>query len=788
VTLFYWTGAWLAGIFLAGIWRPPALWLWPVVPLLALAWRLSRTNRRAGLVVACALWLVLGALRLGLTVDALEAGPTLAAYYARPVAVQGVVSAAPDVQDTRVTLTVTVDEVQIDGQPTAWRGNVTVETGLYPTFVYGDRIQAEGVLQPPDRPTGRPAYRDYLPILRRPKLTWLGKSPTNPVLTVLQGLRERATATIARLFPDPEGALLIGILLGATHAIPRSLMNSFNATGTSHIVVISGFNIAIVAMAIARAANRWLPRRQAVALSILGITAYAVFVGLGAAVIRAAIMAALAAVAVCVGRQALALISLSAAALLMTLYDPLALWDIGFQLSASATLGLVLFSKPVQSALGTGRPIRPATGGWKRDVHALLNDTLVTTLAAQVFTLPLVVYYFNRLSLVTPIANILVLPVQPVLMGSGALAVVAGAVWTPAGQAVGAIAWLFLTYTVRVVQALAQVSFASIGTDPVSPLWLWLYFAGLAGIVWLGRQRARNRAQFWSQITRHLQTKFVVAGLLVTALLTWTMAYSLPDGHLHVQFLDVGQGDAILITTPGGAHVVIDGGPNPGVLLSRIGPALPFWDRRIDLVALSHADGDHLTGLPALLERYQVSAVLDAAIGDATPLFAQWERTLQARAIPTQQACQGQRFDLDGGVYLEVLSPPGGSHLRASGGLNASSSVIRLVYGGTSFLFTGDLDADGETALLGSGRNLNSTVLKVSHHGAAGATSTAFLRAVKPQIAVISVGLNYYGHPAAETLARLKDLPVLRTDLAGTVDITSDGIRCWTDAKLPHKL
>jgi competence protein ComEC len=788
VTLVYWTAAWLFGILLAGAARPPTVLLWALLPVTILGVVLLRTQRhsRARLVAACALMCAAGALRLGLVVDALEAGPSLAAYYSRPMVMQGVVSATPDVQDTRVMLTVAVDEVQIDGRPTAWQGNVTVKTGLYPTFVYGDRVQAEGTLQPPDRQTGQPAYRDYLPVLWRPKLTWLGKSPTNPALTALHSLQERSAATIARLFPDPEGALLSGILLGAAHAIPRSLMDSFNTTGTSHIIVISGFNIAIVAMFFARAANRWLPRRKAIALSILGIAAYAVFVGLGTSVVRAAIMAALAAFAVCAGRQTVALTSLSAAALFMTLLDPFTLWDIGFQLSSGATLGLVLFGKPVQSALGTSGSIM--AGGWLGDVHGLLNDTLATTLAAQVFTLPLILLYFGRLSVIAPLANVLILPAQPALMGTGALATVAGMVWLPAGQAVAPVAWLFLTYTVRVVQALARWPFASVTTVPPSPAWLWAYFAAVGGVMWLARQRALNPAQFASRLMRHLKTKVVVTSLLTLAILIWAVVYSLPDGRLHVRFMDVGQGDAILVTTPAGNQIVIDGGPSPAALLSQMGQAMPFWDRHIELVSLSHADSDHLTGLPSLLERYDVGAVLDAALTDASPLFTQWEQSLKTHAVASQRAKAGQRFDLDSGAYVEVLFPGEISPDWAAQGLNASSAVLRLVYGQTSFLFTGDLDADGEAALIASGRNVGSTVLKVSHHGAKGATTAAFLQAVKPQLAVISVGPNTFGHPSAETLARLKSVPVFRTDEAGTVDIMADGFRCWTDATPSQKL
>ncbi len=389
-------------------------------------------------------------------------------------------------------------------------------------------------------------------------------------------------------------------------------------------------------------------------MSVVAIAVYALFVGLDPAVLRAALMAALAAFAVCFGRQSVALVSLSAAALFMTIADPLTLWDVGFQLSTGATLGLVLIGAPVQSLLGAAAG---AMGDRWAGVRRLLNDTLVTTLAAQVFTLPLILFYFGRLSLIAPLANVLILPAQPALMGTGALATLVGLVWQPAGQAVAAVAWLFLTYTVRVVEALARLSFASVAVDTLSPVALWACFGATAGIIWLVKARASNPAQFGSRLLRHLTTKVAVTTLLLLAVLTWAAAYSMPDGRLHVRFLDVGQGDAALITTPAGNQLVIDGGPSPAALLSQLGRAMPFWNRRIEFVSLSHADSDHLTGLPSLVERYDVGTVLDAALSDTSPLFTQWEQSLTDRGIPTQRAVAGQRVDLDSGAYVEVLFP-----------------------------------------------------------------------------------------------------------------------------------
>ncbi len=209
---------------------------------------------------------------------------------------------------------------------------------------------------------------------------------------------------------------------------------------------------------------------------------------------------------------------------------------------------------------------------------------------------------------------------------------------------------------------------------------------------------------------------------------------------------------------------------------------MPFWDHNIELVVLSHPDKDHLGGLLAALERYHVDQVLDSAVDDDALATLHWRELLAENNIQVQQTCAGMRIDLGNGVAMEVLHPPpAGSATLKPLTPNDASTVLRMTYGAVSFLFTGDLEAKGEQTLLHSGSPIASNVLKVSHHGAAEATTADFIQAVSPQLAVISVGLIGLDIPASETLKRLEHVTVLRTDLYGTIDIRTDGVTCWTD-------
>ncbi len=278
-------------------------------------------------------------------------------------------------------------------------------------------------------------------------------------------------------------------------------------------------------------------------------------------------------------------------------------------------------------------------------------------------------------------------------------------------------------------------------------------------------------------IDKLISLRFRILGFLaLCAVAAWlALAPHLPDGRLHVYFLDVGQGDAIFIRAPDGRQMLVDGGPSPAALLDELGGLLPFWDRSLDMVALTHPDADHMDGLLALFERYRIVTVLDTGLAeDKAPA---WAAALAARGGQHVVARRGMRLALDD-LRITVLHPA--EPLPPDISDNAASLVLRLDYGETSFLLMGDAEQATEGELLAAGLPLRADVLKVAHHGSGGATSAAFLAAVQPRLAVIQVGAdNRFGHPHPDTLARLADITILRTDRNGRVEVISDGQQLW---------
>lgn len=265
----------------------------------------------------------------------------------------------------------------------------------------------------------------------------------------------------------------------------------------------------------------------------------------------------------------------------------------------------------------------------------------------------------------------------------------------------------------------------------------------------------------------------ILLGLLLVTLAAWLALRGLPDDRLHVYFLDVGQGDAILLRAPDGRQVLVDGGPSPAALLDELGALMPFWDRSLDLVVLTHPDADHMTGLLTLPERYRVAALLIPDGAAAYP--ASWADALADDRGELTVAQRGMQIKLDT-LQITVLHAPDSTAADD----NNASLVLRLDYGTTSLLLTGDAEQMTEQALLDAGAPLRADVLKVAHHGSASSTTAAFLAAVQPRLAVIQVGAdNRFGHPHPDVLARLAAVEVLRTDLNGRIEVISDGERLW---------
>ncbi len=545
--------------------------------------------------------------------------------------------------------------------------------------------------------------------------------------------------------------------------------------------LLNGFNISIIAGLFSGLSTRLFGKRQAMPFAVAGIVLYTLLVGASAAVVRAAIMGSLYVIAIHYGRQSDALNSLMAAAILMTALSPFTLWDLGFQLSFAATLGLVLYTPVFQAWFERGLRKLLSEGATKKAIN-LLNEALIVTLAAQITTLPIIVYNFHTLSLVALLTNLLILPAQPGVMLWGGLATIAGLLWLPLGQALGWVAWLFLTFTIVIVELTSRVPYAALNVGRVSLGLICLYYALLAGGTIVTAQEPSRLKTLWQRLTDRFSTKVLVAGLAIVVLLVWGAAFSLPDGKLHVIFFDVGQGDAIFIQTPRGQKILVDGGPSPTILLAALGRRMPFWDHTIDLVILTHPHDDHVSGLIPVLERYKVKAFLDGGQEHPTPTYTRCLELVQEKGIPYQLGRAGTQIQLGEGLQMKVLHPQGELLSDTNSDVNNNSIVLRLVYGRISFLLPGDVEEEAEALLLSSNEDLASTILKSPHHGSDTSLNPRFLEAVNPRLAIIQVGAdNKFGHPDPTTLAKLEEhgVTVLRTDQNGTVEVISDGERYW---------
>jgi len=273
---------------------------------------------------------------------------------------------------------------------------------------------------------------------------------------------------------------------------------------------------------------------------------------------------------------------------------------------------------------------------------------------------------------------------------------------------------------------------------------------------------------------------FWLGALAVVAIFIWLAVFAKANSaNLKVDFLDVGQGKAVFIEERGGSQILIDGGPDSSVL-EKLSGVMPYYDRQIDLLILTHPDADHLAGLIEVVKRYSVGKIIETGIADPSADYQEWQRLIKEKNIPLVYALAGQKIKIGDDFSLEILFPNRSLVGQSFANTNSSSIVARMQYGKNSFLFTGDAEEPTEFYLTNSGADIDSDILDVAHHGSKNSTGQEFLEAVSPDVAVIQVGArNRYGHPAQEILDKLKNTKIYRTDLDGDIDFSCDIEKCY---------
>lgn len=660
----------------------------------------------------------------------------------------------------------------------------------HPALVPGDAIEVRGTLQAP--PSDAPGFAGFLEsrgavgTLKGHALRLLGSE--GGFTAAVEGLRWGLDEALSRAIPEPEAGLASGILIGLRERVSRQTADDFTITGLTHVVAISGWNIALVAgIATAMLRATGLGRRARSFIVIVAIVAYTVLAGAEASVIRAAVMGGVVIVARESGRPSSAAAALGLACWGLLLAQPAMIDDIGLQLSLAATAGLLALGGPAEAA------VKRVT---RRQAPRWLEETLGVSLAAQLATLPLILLHFGRLSLISPLANLLVAPVVPLAMLGAAVGTLVGPLIVGPLSALLAAplllaSWLPLTLMTRGASILAQVPLANVELRPPFDL----VGAALAlGALVLALRRTRRPVgpsppRPWQPPPapasapggRRRAPAAMVGLLLVTV--TSVSLVARPGPALAVSVLDIGQGDAILLETRDGQRLLVDGGPDPDLLVRRLDERIPTWDRHIDIALLTHPHEDHAGGLAGLSPRYRVDRLME------TEMNSEGSGVLELRAAATRHGTRRMRLSAGdsfalGDARVDVLWPPRDAIpdriLTDGRAINGTSIVLAVSVGRQRLLLTGDIEDDHDGDLLeqiaDDGRRWD--LLKVAHHGSATASSRPILEALRPRLAAISSGHdNRYGHPAMATLQRLHQVgaSLWRTDRQGTLTLGLDG-------------
>ena len=603
------------------------------------------------------------------------------------------------------------------------------------------------------------------------------------------------------LSPDNK-TLVAGTILSERGGISYADELAFERTGAVHILSVSGLHLAVFASVLAWG-TRQLPasrtlRHAGNILAICLLWTFALAAGLSSATVRSAVMITILLAAPIVRRDADPLHSLVVAAFVILLFDPLAVYDIGLQLSLACVGGLVLWVAPLQMWLLPLERNLPLVVGWLRGAAFVF----LTGLVVQGVAAPLMAFHFSTIPVIAPLANLVIVPLSEgllltafVLSGLGATVPLPALAWVPVETLCDALR--------GATQFFATPEFAAVNVPPPSLPGVALFYVAFAGFSLVFRTAATRRTFFPDtepRLTAPQLAVFPVAALLVLPVLTvlTPLVAAINErreaNRLRVTFLDVGQGDAAVVETPDGAVIVVDGGGNPGLTEiygndpgARV--VVPFLRsrgiNRVTLLAPSHPDDDHVQGLVAVARAFPVETMLDGGIpdihDDATNV--RLRTILREKNVPTVTARRGQFYTLGtSGVAVEVLHPAEPFLTNATSFTNANSVVLRVSYKKTALLFTGDTEETAETALLKRGDTLRADVLKVGHHGSRSSSKQAFLNAIRPSIAVISCGINNdYGHPAPEVLHNLNAVgaKITRTDRGGAIVVESDGARVF---------
>jgi competence protein ComEC len=720
-------------------------------------------------------------------------------YTGEPVYVEGTVVDEPIIYSDNVSYRLKVHSVETAEGKYLVPGSLLVR--IYgdsaETYWFGEKLRVRGVIVEPSglRNPGGFDYRYHLKsqgidALIYPKASMVESLGTGelakPVEAALR-LRASLVKVIESNLPSPSDTLLTAILFGQRQRLPEQVADNFRRAGAGHLMAVSGLHVGLVAglfLGLCRLCR--LQGRAPLAIAVALVLAYAYMTGLRPSAVRAALMVSLAFGASILDRENDLPSAVAFAALTTLFFNPLLLFTVGFQLSYAATISLIYAYKPlVELPVFQRCPL-------------LLRAPIAVTLAAQIGVLPLSIYYFHALPTTALVFNLCLIPLITFTVGLGLAGALTALVIPLAGElliwASRPLLELMILITSYSNQPFMYITVRPPGTLTIFMIYgimsviLLIYYlrpdnpeGGKASLLlsikplFLSVSAARGKARVW----------FLITLLFIFTVISWASLITSGSEKLIVTFIDVGQGASALIETPCGTVILVDAGGepsyrgDPGAVGERI--ILPFLNykgiRSIDMAIITHPHEDHFGGFIPLVERLQVKHLLVSPIQGGSDYYEDLLEKVISEGTVIQPVGAGQTWLCKSGTMLEIIAPPQTLHIGTNSDFNNNSVVFILRYEEVNMLFTGDIEDIAVKDMLKNNSDLRSNLLLIPHHGGYLETMPALLEAVEPDVAVIQVGNNSFGHPHPYTISVLESTgtAIYRNDHHGAIIAETDG-------------
>ena len=690
----------------------------------------------------------------------------------------GIVTDVSTTARGRPRAVVRTSEFYIDGQLRPARVNILVYLDMGDEALVGARATVEGNLNPL-RFRRNPGAFDEFTFLRARKIeytmfptVYIEEPPGFYPLGIPARASARLQAVIIRLLPPHEAGILIGILLGDRAGIDRDVQDTYRNAGMYHILAVSGLHVSVIAMFLSRfLAKTGVSRRNTAIITLGFLLFYCLMTGANPGTVRASLMYGVHLLGVIIFRRSDGLTSISFAALVLLIYEPLYLWDIGFQFSFAAATGLIAGTPAAHRILGhlSNKVILARVIMDKR----FLREHGIPVIVATAISFPIQAFYFFQFPLIGLISNLLVLPTIAVTVAFGFAAALLGLVNIGLGGLVAVVPRLLIQFYDYVIQSLGGLPFATVFTGRPA---VWVIFAYFGAFVLVAWAMSLHRDEY-----RRFKGRLVAQGAFGGCCLAIIIWNAVP-APLTITMLYVGQGESIVISR-GGEAFIIDGG---GRSLERIGDdqgvrtVLPFLAylgvERIEAAFVTHSHEDHAIGVIEAIDAGIVNRLYlsYAEMSFVSEVYLHLLSSAERAGTEVVYIGAGYETSFFGSrVKVSCLSPTAADILT----MNNASLLLMVEAYGVRFLFTGDMENLAEEAVLamyyGTGA-LRADVLNLAHHGSRTSSSWEFLEAVDPVVAMVSSGHNnIFGHPHSLVVGRLSamDIPLLRTDLMGAVQV-----------------